>query len=86
MYLVLRIVRAVCGLIAALQIFGLLPVLGWLQNLGAVTGDMWAVVVAKLLLLFVFGGIFFGLRSIINRSYLKAHGASNQTRIGLWSL
>lgn len=74
MFGLLRLIRGFCGFLFAMQIFGLLPVLTWLQQPDAITGGMWALVTIKVLALALFGWLFFGLRSIINRLHTKKHG------------
>lgn len=73
-YILPRIIRALFGFIAGWQILGLLPVIGWLSNLSATTGGMWAIVFVKALVLLIFGGIFFWLRPLINKLHTKKHG------------
>jgi len=79
MFGLLRFIRGFCGFYFALQIFGLLPVFTWLQNPSAVTSGMWAHVFIKIILLALFGGLFFGLRKLINKFYLKKHGVLHPT-------
>lgn len=86
MYIALRIIRGIVGFIAAWQIVGLLPVIGWLSNLGATTGGMWAIAFVKAIILIVFGAAFFGLRLLINRLHTKQHGNSHPVMTGRWSL
>ena len=74
MFGLLRFIRGFCGLLFVMQIVGLLPVLTWLQQPDAVTDDMWAQVFIKVLALALFGSLFFGLRSIINRLHIRKHG------------
>jgi apolipoprotein N-acyltransferase len=74
MFGLLRFIRGFCGFCFALQIFGLFPVLTWLQNPGAVTSGMWAHVFIKIIFLALFGGLFFGLRKLLNKLYFKKYG------------
>ncbi len=74
MFRVLRFIRGVCGFIFALQIFGLLPMYTWLLQPDAITGHMLALAFCKVIVLVVFGGLFFALRIIINRLHAKKHG------------
>ena len=55
MLVLLRIIRAFCGFLFAWQILGLLPVLTWLRQPDAVTGDMLAILLIKALALALFG-------------------------------
>ena len=86
MYLLLRIIRGIVGAIAGWQVIGLLPVAGWVQNLGAVTSAMWAIFVLKLVLLLVFGGLFFALRLLINRLHVRFQGSPHPALVKRWSL
>ena len=70
----LRLIRGICGLLFGMQIVGLLPVLTWLQNLGAVTGNIWAQVFFKILAMLLFGWLFFWLRNSINQQHTKKYG------------
>ena len=85
-YIVLRVVRALIGFIAGWQIFGLLPVIGWLSNLNATTGGMWAIVFVKAIILLIFGAMFFWLRTIINKLHSKKHGKPHPTMHTQWTL
>ena len=86
MYSTLRIIRGIVGFIAGWQIVGLLPIIGWLSNLEATNGGMWAIALLKALVLLVFGGIFFGLRALINKLHTKQHGIPHPAMTGKWSL
>ena len=78
MLVFLKTIRVICGLIAIWQILGLLPVLGWLSNLGAVTANMWALLVLKGTVLTVFGSIFYALRKpIAKRQRISAPADPN---------
>lgn len=70
----IRLIRGLCGFIFGMQIFGLLPVLTWLQQPDAVTGGMWAQVLVKILAMTLFGWLFFWLRGVINRLHTKTYG------------
>lgn len=85
-YIFLRIVRAFAGFIAAWQVLGLLPVLGWLFNLGATNGGMWAIVFVKSLAMLIAGGLFFWLGKLINRLHIKKHGKRHEGLHTQWTL
>jgi hypothetical protein len=85
-YLLLRVIRAVFGFMAAWQILGLLPVVGWLQNIESASGGMWAIALVKIVMLLVFGTIFYGLRALINKLHFKKHGTQHPALVGRWSL
>ena len=85
-YILLRFIRALFGFIAGWQIIGLLPVIGWLSNLSATNGGMWAVVFVKALIFLMFGGIFFWLRTLINKLHTKKHGKPHPTMYTQWML
>ena len=74
MFAFLRVIRGFVGLLVVLLVFGLVPVLTWLQQPSAVTGYMYGQLFVKIVFLLLFGGLFFGLRSIINRLHLKMRG------------
>jgi len=69
----LRFIRGFCGILFAWQIIGLFPVLTWLQQPDAATGEMWARVLIKVIAMALFGWLFFWLRNLINRLYAKKH-------------
>ena len=75
MFGLLRFIRGVCGFVFALQVLGLVPVLTWFSQPDAIDGKMMAMLVLKIGVLVVFGGLFFGLRKLINRLHEKKHGA-----------
>ena len=75
MFGLLRIIRAIAGLLFCLQIIGLLPVITWLQDVSAVDGKMLAFLGFKVFLALFFGAIFFGMRSLINWLHIKKDGA-----------
>lgn len=85
-YIALRVIRAICGFVAAWQVVGLLPVIGWLSNLSATTGGMWAFVFFKLLVMLIFGLAFFWLRALINRLNMNKHGRPHPAMYTQWTL
>jgi hypothetical protein len=82
----LRAVRVICGLLFALQIVGLLPVFSWTNQPDAITAGMWAIVFIKVVLMAIFGGLFFGLRTLINHLHSKKHGAPHPALVKVWAL
>lgn len=82
----LRFIRGFCGFLFAMQIIGLFPVLTWLQQPDAVTGNMLALVFIKVVALVIFGALFFWLRNLINRLYTKKHGIQHPALIKQWAL
>lgn len=85
-YVSLRLVRALLGFIAAWQVLGLLPIIGWLFNLGATNGGMWAVALIKSILMLVAGGLFFWLGRFVNRLHMKKHGKPHPGLYTQWTL
>lgn len=77
MYWTLRAVRALAIGWVVWQLVGLLPVLTWLANPSAITGNMWAVVVAKLALAIIGVGVFFGCKWLINYLHRRKHGVNH---------
>jgi hypothetical protein len=70
----LRLIRVFFGILFALQIISLLPVLTWLQQTNAVTGNMYTQVFVKVIAMAFFGWLFFKLRNFINRLHAKKYG------------
>lgn len=86
--LALRLVRGFAGFIGGWQLVGLLPVFSWIANFNpdADIGGMAAIALMKLLVALVCFGIFFGLRSVINKLYFKRHGVQHPALIKKWGL
>lgn len=74
MFVLLRVVRGVIGVLFVFQIFGMLPVLTWFQNPEAIGGHHIVQLVIKILAAAIFGALFFGMRSFINWLHQKKHG------------
>ena len=81
----LRFIRGIFGIVAIWQVFGLLPVAGWLKNLGGVTAEMWVFLAIKLFALFVFTVPFFALRTLINHLHSKKFGTPHPALASKWS-
>ena len=86
MYILLRLVRGFFGFIAAWQVLGLLPVFSWLQDIDAVNGNMMAILVVKILAMGMSFGVFFILRTLINKLHMKRHGTQHPALIKKWAL
>lgn len=86
MFVLLRIVRGFFGMVAALQIFGLIPVLGWISSPDDITGNMMAILTIKFIVLMVAGAVFFGMRLLINSIYKKKHGSPHPSLASKWAL
>lgn len=71
----LRVIRGIFGLVFAMQIFGILPSLGWLGQPDEVTNEMMGFFIIKLVTLVISGLIFHWLRSLINNLYAKKLGS-----------
>lgn len=65
-FLFLRLFRGIVGFIFGWQVIGLLPVLTWVSNPSAITGNMVAMVVLKVVVMIIAGGVFFGVRKYIH--------------------
>lgn len=91
MFIVLRIIRGLFGLIFAYQLFGITGapiaamnavannpdlVINWTELLG------WLIV--KILTAFLFGGFFFGMRWIIQRLHTKLRGKPLPALVEKW--
>lgn len=87
MVIALRIIRGIVGLVALLQIVGILPALSWYSAPASVTSGMLVFLAFKVLLLFVFGLLFMWLRRVINGVHLKQYGSRHPV-LGprLWAL
>ena len=68
-----RVVRGLIGFLMLMQLFGLVISLLWLPGYGI--GSF----LYRVALLVISGGLFFGLRHIINRLYLNKHGVPHPT-------
>ncbi len=86
MFGLLRLIRGFFGFIAAWQVLGILPVLSWLQDLGAVNGNMMAILLVTLLFMALSFGAFFGLRALINKLHIKRHGIQHPALEKQWAL
>ena len=86
MFGLLRLIRGFFGFIAAWQVLGILPVLSWLQDLGAVNGNMMAILLVKSLFMALSFGAFFGLRALINKLHIKRHGIQHPALEKQWAL
>jgi len=65
--LVLRAVWMICGFVMALQIIGLLPIIGWLGNIDVITDQELITVALKVSVGVIAAAGFYGLRKLINR-------------------
>lgn len=70
----LRFIRGFCGFVFVWEILTLLPVLTWLQQPDAITGNMCARALPKVIALIAGGCLFFWLRDVINRLHIKKYG------------
>ena len=86
MFGLLRLIRGFFGFIAVWQVLGILTVLSWLQDLGAVNGNMMAILLVKLLFMALSFGAFFGLRALINKLHIKRHGIQHPALEKQWAL
>lgn len=75
----LRVMRGIVGFFVVLQIFGVVIILTWLQQPNLPTGYVLGQFIFRIVVLLMFGGLFFGLRSIINRLHTKKHGVPHPT-------
>jgi hypothetical protein len=86
MFVFLRLIRGFFGFLAGLQVFGILPALGWLQDIGSVNSNMVAIFVVKLLFMCIAFGAFLGLRSLINKMHTNRHGTQHPALVKKWAL
>ena len=73
-FILLRLFRGIVGFIFGWQVIGLFPVLTWFSNPSAITGNMVAMVVLKVVIMVVTGAIFLGLRKYIHWLHNRWHG------------
>lgn len=91
MFIVLRTIRGLFGLIFAYQLFGIIGtpiaamntisnhpdlVINWMEVLGWLT--------VKVITAILFGGLFFGMRWIIQRLHTKINGVPHPALVGKW--
>lgn len=86
MIVALRIFRGVMGYLFAMQILTLLPVITWLQDIGAVTDGMWIQFVFKVITLVIAGELFFALRDFINKLHAKKYATPHPALVNKWGL
>ena len=73
-FLLLRLFRGIVGFIFGWQVIGLLPVLTWVSNPSAITGNMVAMVVLKIVMMVMTGVVFYGMRKYIHRLHKHWYG------------
>ena len=73
-FLLLRLFRGVVGFVFGWQIILLFPILTWFSNPSAITGNMIAMVVLKIVIMVVTGVVFFGLRKYIHWLHKRWYG------------
>ena len=74
MFGLLRVVRGVIGVLFVFLLFGMLPLLTWFQNPGAIGGHHVVQLIIKILAAAIFGALFFGMRSLINWLHQRKRG------------
>lgn len=67
----LRVIRALAGIVGVYQLIGLMPVFGFFKNLDQVPPGVWVLVAIKALLAAICLGLYFGLRKMVNRMHTK---------------
>lgn len=89
-FVVLRTIRALAGLIGGWQIVGLLTTCGWLATNNAANGtDMGkigAAVLVKLLTASICYGVFTGLRAAVNKLHFNRYGVQHPILVNKWRL
>jgi hypothetical protein len=86
MYITLRILRGIFGIIFGIQLMGLAPVLSWFDNASLITAEMWIQVALKLATLAITGCIFVYSRRGINSLHTKLKGEPHPALMSTWSL
>ena len=74
LFLLLRLVRVLVGILGLWQVVGILPALKWLSNVSAVDGGMIAFLFLKILIMALAGAVFYGLRRFINWLHHRWYG------------
>lgn len=77
MFAFLRIIRGICGFFFAMQILQLVEAATWLakpEAAGVDMGKFLALVIVKVVVLVIAGGLFFWLRGLINKLHTKKSG------------
>lgn len=86
----LRIIRALCGLVFALQIIQIIEAAIWVftpEAVGVDMGKFFALLLLKIISLGVAGFLFFWLRGFINRLHTKKHDIPHPTlAVKKWAL
>jgi len=83
---VLRVLRAIVGFVGALQVMQLFEVISWAQNPDAVSGNMVAVALLKVVALTMLVAAFFGLRWLIHFLYIRGTGLPHPALLRRWAL
>lgn len=76
-FLLLRLFRGVVGFMFGWQIILLFPILTWVSNPSAITGNMIVMLVLKIVMMVVTGVVFFGLRKYIHWLHNRWYGISH---------
>jgi hypothetical protein len=86
MYLVIRIIRGLFGLVAAAQLVQALAALLALSKPSTDTNTALAAATVAFVLVAIFGGLFFLLRALINRMHKSKHGTPHPALVKPWNL
>jgi len=86
MYIILRTIRGLIGIVAAIQFVGTSRSLGdYIFGIGEHNETLLFILV-KLIILLVLAGAFVGMKSMINKLYLRKHNTEHPAFISPWSL
>ena len=87
MYITLRVIRALFGLVALWQLYRLFSVLVSSEaTYGQVTTMAWAIAIVDGVIVIVFGALFFASRLLINRIHRKRTGSPHPALVSHWSI
>jgi len=86
MYIILRTIRAFIGLVAAIQFVGTSRSIGdYIFGTGA-SNETIVFILLKITILLVLAGLFVGMRSMINKLYLRKYNTDHPAFTSPWSL
>ncbi|MCY1185772.1 hypothetical protein D9M73_265830 [compost metagenome] len=86
MYLILRVIRAIIGIIAALQFFGTVRFIRTELIESHINSDNLILLALRLIILAVSAGAFLGLRKFINNLHTKKFNTPHPALHTPWAL
>lgn len=77
MFMALRVVRGLFGIVAAFEALGVMRLISSIFEGGAGGSDLLGALIAKVVIFAVFAGVFVGLRNLINHLYKRKFGETH---------